>query len=213
MTDIRAAAAAYIARGFRVVPLYGVDALGRCRCGDAACKPRDAGKHAPPGFEDRAKDGPPFAAADFSEGDNIAIMLGPWTGTDRWLAALDFDGGGPADWSLDNAAMAGLMPRTLTQVTPRGKHLVFWVPAFTPLGNWVDCWSTKDKGYQMDLRYARGRIVVEPSRGATGAYRWVDVNADIAELPRGIIETILNERRRRGLPVLPRWERERGKRP
>ncbi len=37
-TTITAAARWYIERGFRVVPLFGVDERGRCRCGDADCE-------------------------------------------------------------------------------------------------------------------------------------------------------------------------------
>lgn len=205
MTDIRAAAAAYIARGFRIVPLYGVDALGRCRCGDAACKPRDAGKHAAPGVEDRAKDGRPFAAHELPDDCNLALMMGPWGGSRDWLIALDFD-----VYSADPTRFLQL-PDTLRHTTPRGWHAIFTVPAYTPLGNYLDVLGTREReqGFGLDLRFARGRIVAPPSRG----YAWVDEHAPISPLPRNVIDCILHERRRRGLPVTQRWERAKGKNP
>jgi hypothetical protein len=202
--NLRAAAAAYIARGFRVVPLYGVTEQGRCRCGDPTCE-QAIGKHTRLDIEERAKNGPPFAAADFSEGDNLALMMGPWGGGRDWLITLDFD-----VYSGDPSRSLPLPP-TLRHTTPRGWHDIFTVPAYTPLGNYLDVLGTREReqGFGLDLRYARGRIVAPPSRG----YRWVDEHAPIVELPREVIATILGERRRRGLTVLNRWEREKGKRP
>lgn len=196
--DVRSAVRDYIARGFRVVPLYGVDALGQCMCGRSLCKQRDAGKHEPPGTDGLWKDGAAFDESAFSSFDNIALAMGPWT-EDRWLVALDVDG------PLELEPHLGELPPTLTQRTPRGKHLVFWVPAWTALGNWVDVLDTKP-GPSLDLRYARGRIVVAPSRGALGGYSWTNVREPV-ELPPAAIEAIFEARNRRGLPVQERWDR------
>jgi len=205
MTDMRTAAAAYISRGFRVQPLYGVDALGRCRCGNPACEPRDAGKHAAPGVDERAKNGAPFHASEFPDGCNLAMLMGPWGGSRDWLVALDYD-----VYSGDPERVVAL-PSTLRHMTPRGWHDIYNVPAFTPLGNYLDVLGTREReqGFGLDLRYARGRIAAPPSRG----YAWVDEHAPITELPRAFVERILDERRRRGLPVLSRWERAKGKNP
>jgi len=202
---IRQAAQHYIEQGFRVVPLWGVDPFGRCRCGQSACKPRDAGKHAAAGIDERAKDGAPFTPADFSEDDNLALMMGPWGGSRDWLIALDFD-----VYSGDPSRFITL-PETLRHTTPRGWHALYTVPAYTPLGNYLDALGTREReqGFGLDLRYARGRIAAPPSRG----YAWVNEGAPISPLPRSVIDTILNERRRRGLPVTQRWERAKGKNP
>lgn len=199
------AAAWYIAHGFRVVPLFGVDGQG-CRCRNPLCLPRDAGKHCHAAVEDRWKNGRPFTPADFRDGDNVALAMGD-QGRRDWLVALDCD-----VYSLDPRTSLLDLPPTLEHATPRGWHAIYTVPAFTPLGNWLDVFSTRDSGtYGLDLRYARGRIVVPPSRGSTGGYRWGEWR-DPVPLPRGIIDRILDVRRRRGLPVTDIWERK-GKRP
>ncbi len=198
-SSVRDAAEQYIALGFRVVPLYGM--LGSaCSCGYADCKPRDHGKHADAETEARWKDGEPFTPEEFRLGDNIAIAMGPWGGSPDWLVALDIDG----ELDLKDHFYEPL-PETLWQKTPRGRHLIFRVVEFAPLGNWVDVLSTKP-GPSLDLRYARGRIVAAPSRGATGAYEWGPFR-EPAELPYSVMDQIFERRRERGLPVLDTWER------
>ena len=195
--SIIAAARRYAEQGFRPVPLYGVAPDGRCLCGSTECKPRDAGKHEPPETDGLWKDGVGSPLSVFHDGMNIALAMGPQP-SGVWLVALDADG--PWDWSR-----LGPLPRTWTAKSPRGEHRLFRVPAFEPLGNWVDCFNEKP-GPSLDLRYARGRIVVAPSRGAYGVYRWVD-DTPPAELPRTALGAIYGARRARGLPILPRWSR------
>src|SRR5688572_464759 len=109
-------------------------------------------------------------------------------------------------------ALAYDRPQTLAAASPRGTHMVFTVPEFTPLGNWTDVLQTKKhQGAALDLRYARGRIVVEPSVGATGAYRWIN-RCEPAPLPPEVTGDILARRARRGLDVQFRWSRD-GKSP
>lgn len=199
---VRAAAQQYLDLGFRVVPLYGLLGEG-CACRSPDCLPRDWGKHEPPETDGAWKEGLDFGVADFGETDNIALAMGPWDGSDDWLVALDFDGTSPG--ALAYAAELAL-PQTLTQETPRGFHAVYSVPAYFPLGNWVDALQTRAQGYQLDLRYARGRIVVAPSRNASGAYRWRHVQ-EPAPLPERISDLVLGLRHERGLPVLSVWER------
>lgn len=197
--DIRAAAERYIAEGCRVIPLYGVE-QGGCACHSNECKPRDWGKHEPPLFDGAWKNGHVFVPSDFNEGDNIAIAMGPYKpGT--WLVALDFDGTRDVE-----KVLGATLPETLAQTTPRGMHLVYTVPEFTPLGNYVDVFRSKHIGWSMDLRYARGRIVVAPSKGATGDYRWSNWRTP-TPLPEYVIEDVLEMRRKNGLPVEPIWTR------
>lgn len=194
----------YIRKGFRPIPLFGVKD-GRCACGNDTCKPRDAGKHCPPEVEQHWKDGRSFPPACFSEGDNVALAMGKQHGgTDGdWLVCIDADGS--PDWGR-----FGRLPPTLEAKSPRGSHRIFRVAAEEPLGNWVDIFRTKPNG-AFDLRYARGRIVVEPSQGASGAYRWTRM-ADPERLPQAALDAIYGARRSFGLPVLRRWQRD-GKAP
>lgn len=201
----------YIARGFKPMPMWGVNASGRCLCGGIAPgtrRPCNAGKHSKD--EESWKSGRVYSPADFVEGDNVAIALGPWEPS-RWLVCLDFDGvtGFPEAFNR----MGSELPFTLSQKSPRGLHLFYSVPPFEPLGNWVDAFQTKwSERWSLDIRYARGRINVAPSRSAHGGYQWVSEADPVAPLPRAIIHRLLSDRRRRGLEVQTRWTRE-GKRP
>jgi hypothetical protein len=171
-TTVRDAVRAYTERGFRCVPLYGVDDFGNCMCGNPLCKPRDHGKHEPPDTLDQWKDGRSFGPDDFRLTDNVAIALGPWK-AGAWLVCLDMDG------TDTPAVFFQRLPPTLTQRSQHGLHLFFTVREFEPLGNWIDVFQTRAAGFQLDLRYARGRIVVAPSRGASGAYEWLDWRAPV----------------------------------
>jgi hypothetical protein len=196
---VQDAVRAYTARGFRCVPLYGVDDCGACLCGSSACASRDAGKHEPPASDGQWKDGRVFGPDDFRLTDNVAIALGPWKAR-SWLVCLDLDG------TDDPRVFFPRLPATLSQRSQHGLHLVFTVPEFEPLGNWVDAFSTRAAGFQLDLRYARGRIVVAPSKGAHGAYQWQNWRAPVP-LPSSALSAIYGQRQARGLPVLSRWER------
>jgi hypothetical protein len=201
--SVREAAESYAAMGFRPMPMYGVTPEGLCRCGSFECRP---GKHARPDVEATWKEGNVFEPGDFHEHDNIALALGPWGGSDEWLVCLDVDG------PLDIDAYGWDLPPTLTQKSPRGLHLFFSVPAYTPLGNWVDVFLTKHEiGAALDIRYARGRINVSPSRSSFGQYSWIDVR-EPARLPEAVISSVLDRRVERGLPVQWEWDRD-GKRP
>lgn len=210
---IRDAVAKYLFRGFRPMPMWGVDASGRCLCGGVdprTRKPCNAGKHSKD--EDSWKNGRVYGPQDFTDQDNIALALGPWSMTE-WLVCLDFDGIGDAYTADYHLGGIHTLPRTLEQRSPRGVHLFFRVPAWEPLGNWTDAFQTKfTEGWALDVRYARGRINAAPSRSAFGQYRWVDESAPVAPLPREFISRLYADRRRRGLEVQPRWTRE-GKRP
>lgn len=200
----REAAAFYLSIGLRPIPLHGVRADLSCTCGSTEC---NAGKHEKAELDGLWKEGHDFGPADFGDGDNIAVALGPWGGSEQWLVCLDIDG--PLDLSLH---FYDPLPETLEQKSPRGRHLFFTVQAYAPLGNWIDCLQTKDAtNAALDVRYARGKINVHPSRSAFGSYTWGPFR-EPAELPPSIIEQILERRRDRGLPVLEVWERD-GKRP
>lgn len=197
----------YLALDLRPMPMWGVTESGACLCGgwgqrrDRPCNP---GKHSQD--EEAWKAGRAYGPDDFSERDNVAIALGPYR-AGLWLVCLDVDGPLPAEHFFPE------LPATMTQLSPRGRHLFYTVPAYTALGNWVDCLATKDvTGTAVDVRYARGRINVAPSRSAFGAYRWSSRLGDPAPLPWSVLQTIESSRRRRGLPVHAQWQRD-GKRP
>lgn len=196
-TGIREAVELYTSVGFRPMPMHGVRD-GACACGGSECRP---GKHAPAWVEDTWKEGAEFGPADFNPGDNVALALGPWGGSDGWLVCLDCDGPFDVDgylWGL---------PETLEQRSPRGRHLFYEVRPYAPLGNWVDVFETKySHGAALDVRYARGRINVSPSETLFGGYEWHRFR-EPAELPESALDVILDRRRERGLPVQHTWDR------
>jgi hypothetical protein len=199
MSIVQTAVRDYIRRGLRPVPVYGI-VSGWCECGDHACKERDHGKHEPASTDGTWKDGDvSFGPGDFEHTNNVALAMGPQP-DGRWLVTLDADGA--FEWER-----LGILPRTLTQKTPRGEHRFFEVPPFTPLGNWVDVFQDKPDP-SLDIRYARGRAVVAPSRNAFGEYSWLHY-IEPAMLPEHVIDMILDTRRARGLPVQHEWSRER----
>lgn len=198
--------ARYIEQGFCPMPMWGVDDVGVCRCGGLLPdgKPCRPGKHSPPHVESAWKN-TRYGSADFSEGQNVALAMGPWK-PGSWLVCFDFDGLPPERRPEDHLPFFSL-PHTLTQKSPRGLHLFFTVPEWEPLGNWNDVFQTKDgDGVALDIRYARGRINVAPSRNPWGAYVWTDWR-EPAPLPPEVSERIYDTRRARGLEVLPAWNR------
>lgn len=201
-TSVREAVEFYRSIGMRPMPMHGI-VDGVCACGAGDCR---AGKHATSEVESTWKEGREFTPDDFTEQDNIAVALGPWGGSDDWLVCLDLDGPFPVEDYL------GKLPPTLEQKSPRGRHLFFSVAAYAPLGNWVDCFLTKySDGSALDVRYARGRVNVAPSRTLFGTYEWGEFR-EPAQLPEEAIAVILNRRVERGLPVQWEWHRD-GKRP
>jgi len=196
----------YLDHGMRPIPMHGVTE-GRCNCGGIDTqtrKPCNAGKHAI-AVSEPWKDGRNYFPGDFGPRDNIAIALGPWNRS-SWLVCLDFDG------PSDPGALFPFLPPTLTQKSPRGRHLFFTVQAFAPFGNWVDCLDSKyTLGTGVDVRYARGKINVAPSRSAFGAYEWQGWTEPVP-LPESVSARIFAERRKHGLPIESRWDRN-GKRP
>ncbi len=199
---IQSDVARYISYGFHPHPMWGVTPDGACHCGGtlpngSECRP---GKHAPEPIETDWKERR-YSPEDFTEGQNVALALGPWK-PGLWLVCLDFDGVP----SLSDVPFFRLPP-TLTQKSPRGIHLFFTVQEFEPLGNWSDVFRTKyTDGVALDIRYARGRINVAPSRNPWGAYHWLDWR-EPAPLPPEVPERVYDDRRARGLPVLDSWDR------
>lgn len=204
MTPLQKHVTGYLAGGLRPIPLHGLTPEGTCQCNSPACKPRDHGKHSPVDEEIWKNGDEHYTAADFPDGSNVALAMGPqrWASPD-WLVCLDSDG------EAFNWRRLGMLPETMSVKSPRGEHRYFTVPAFTPLGNWVNCLGDdKESGHaSLDLRYARGRIVAPPSNNAFGPYIWLRDIAP-APLPDIAIRQILQKRADRGLKNTAVWERK-----
>lgn len=172
-------ARAYQARGWAVVPLHGIDADGRCTCGDphtglaGGLSPGSKGKHphtlfAPHGALSASKD-PDVAQRWFGDGRlNIGIATGEASG----IVAVDIDprDGGDETWSHFLDLNRARVPETVIASTGGGgQHILFQFQPDTVV-------RTPGKGIQ--IKGNGGYIVVEPSRHHSGnVYSW-DAEAD-----------------------------------
>jgi hypothetical protein len=164
------AALAYAGHGLRVFPLYGV-VDSRCACGDQGCA--NAGKHplTRHGLKDATTDEEAIRAwwERWSEA-NIGAVPGPE------FVVVDVDPrGGGFDSLAQLQKQNGDLPATLVAETGeyevngklvRGLHLWFRVPK----GREV---TAARLAAGIDLKGARGYVVMPPSRHASGVeYRW-----------------------------------------
>lgn len=172
-------ARAYQARGWAVVPLHGIDADGRCTCGDphtglaGGLSPGSKGKHphtlfAPHGALSASKD-PDVAQRWFGDGRlNIGIATGEASG----IVAVDIDprDGGDETWSHFLDLNRARVPDTVIASTGGGgQHILFQYQTDTVV-------RTPGKGIQ--IKGNGGYIVVEPSKHHSGnVYSW-DAEAD-----------------------------------
>ena len=165
-TSIQEAAKFYIENGFRPMPLYGVHEKCKHRPykPELDCKGQCWGK-VPAEEHWPDKD---FTESDFNENYNLALIMGKQL-DGRWFLGLDIDG------KFDISEFLQI-PETLECSTARGKHLIYEVPEDTPLGNYNDIFSTRNKviGYRfgyngaVDMKYCRGAITSPPSHTKIG---------------------------------------------
>lgn len=167
-------ALAYVARQWAVVPLHGIDADGRCTCGDAhtgvegSLSPGSKGKHphtlfAPHGALSATKD-PETVRRWFADGRlNVGIATGEASG----VVAVDIDprDGGDDTWSHFLDLNRARVPDTVIASTGGGgQHILFQYQPDSVI-------RTPGKGIQ--VKGNGGYIVVEPSRHHSGnAYSW-----------------------------------------
>jgi hypothetical protein len=165
-------------------------------CGQAH-KDRGEGKHPKePKWADRVTG---YRTEEFIPGDNIALAMGKQP-DGRWLVGLDYDFGASRDVlvSLPPVLAMAYLPETLTTRTPHGMHLIYEVPADTYLGNWVDVLHTKrERGYALDLKYARGALVAGPSWHRDGKQYQTEIRP-IAKLPKHTLAFLLSTHDRSG---------------
>lgn len=199
------AVARYIERGLRPIPVW-APTYG-CKCGrnPAACKGQCPGKvPKDPNWKDRG----PFALSEFAETDSVALAMGPQP-NGLWLVAVDVDGFRPLP--------SGTIPPTMATVSGRGAHYIFTCQPYAPFGNWVDALADKANPHRsshvgsIDIRYARGAVVVGPSMHQSGK-QYLTNTWEPVPIPDQLVAAIFAVRRRRGLPVDKVWRRD-GKQP
>jgi putative DNA primase/helicase len=177
MTDKRDAIRIYRRLGLRPLILYGIDADGRCTCGDPECDGNSRGKHPIGGkWQTRTR---ALAELDRMLIDdyrcNIGLLMGRQPGGYN-LVTLDVDG----DLSLLDPLIAkwGPLPPTLTARSGKGgTHFLFRVSdeVLSTIKNRVKL------SHGVDVRSTGGQIVAAPSRHYSGnAYEWIDAREPAA---------------------------------
>jgi hypothetical protein len=118
---------------------------------------------------------------------NLAVLTGRQSG----LVIFDIDepsGGGASLQRLD-------IPKTLTVVTPGGRHLYFQYPSFS-VSSWIGLF-----GRGIDVIADHGFALLPPSSSLDGVkYRWKDEQQDIAPLPDHIASILSALPRRSNVP-------------
>ncbi len=181
MSSSLTSALAYAAQGFAVFPTHGIKTLhvnGKtvlaCTCGMIDCaspgkhpatmKGRNAASKDPQVIENL------WAGRDFL---NVAIA----TGIESNIFVVDVDGEKGRESLEKLEEKYGKLPKTITSITGRGKHLIFKYPNKKVFNR------TNALGPGLDIRGCGGYICVPPSMHISGvAYRWEDESAVIAEL-------------------------------
>lgn len=214
MDSMKDAAKFYIDKGFRPMPLYGIEDGCKHRQEDYDCKDQCIGK-VPKSEHCYDRD---YSEDDFNENTNLALIMGKQS-DNRWFVGFDIDG----ELDLDEFL---LLPETLECSTARGKHLIFEVPSDSPLGNWNDIFHTRSAmagyrvGYKgaMDLKYCRGAMASPPSKTKNnGTYEWKKW-MEPAMLPDSEINFLVRKRKF-AYPHIDRYRRwsqeptHKGKRP
>lgn len=182
---------------FALFPVHGV-IKGSCTCGDVDCK--NKGKHPATlnGLKDATKDIDTLINLFAKRrGLNVAIATGEVSG----IFVVDIDGPeGAQDW--ENFVNSRELPKTLTSITARGKHLFFRHPGM-PIKT-----RTRVIGQKVDIRGAGGYVVAPGSNHASGHhYTWEDATAPISQAPDWVIERVIAQiesKQQAPAPVFPR---------
>jgi hypothetical protein len=201
--QLRAAALAYAAAGWPVIPLHhvrgGPDGKPRCSCLEGGnC--RSPGKHPldtdwPNRWSKSAPD--IYAWWEQHPSANVGIVTGAPSGI--WAFDIDPAGGGLASL-VDLTAEHGPMPPTRRHETGNaGLHYLFTVPDGVTIPS-----SAKTLGPGIDTRGDGGMIVAPPSVSGYGAYAVVS-DTDPQPAPGWLLERLaeIQDRRQAGREIEP----------
>jgi putative DNA primase/helicase len=197
-----AAALAYAAQHWAVIPLFGV-VDGRCACGEADCHSPAKHPQTSRGLRDATCD--KELLTEWWQrwpGANVGIVTGSVSG----LVVLDVDGDTGAQSLRKLEQAEGPLPQTLCATTGGGgRHLLFRHPG-SKVPN-----STGKLAPGLDVRGDGGYIVAPPSRHISGgAYQWLHPadQTPLAELPAWLLSRMLE---RATPPKPPRPPRSRSR--
>jgi archaellum biogenesis ATPase FlaH len=184
------AAGKYVALGWPVLLVHGIDEDGRCTCGRAGCE--HPGKHplTRHGFRDATLDlGRITRLLKRHPRANIGIATGEGSG-ESGLVVLDVDAGHGGNESLAalEAEFGPVPPNTPLVKTGDGMHLYFGHP-----GGRV---RSRTISFGMDIKAEGGYVVAPPSRHASGRnYAWeMPPTGHVPMLPTWVIEDTVRPR-------------------
>jgi hypothetical protein len=193
MMSLGQAALRYARAGFSVFPVHGI-VNGRCTCGSAhdGTEKGKKGK-SKPGKHPVTKHGRDDATRELSRISEWwraypHANVGLSTGAESGVFVVDLDGeAAEAAWAALEA-QHGKAPRTVEQLTGRGRHLLFrWAEGVRN--------SASKLGPGVDVRGRGGYIVVAPSAHVSGrSYAWAPGRApgdvDLADAPAWLLELV-----------------------
>lgn len=170
---------------FAVFPVHGIF-NGVCTCGNPDCA--NAGKHPVPinGLKAATKDEDAIRRLfSSSRPYNIGIATGPISN----IFVVDVDGAEGEESIADLQSANSPLPKTLTSLTGRGRHLIFRHPGIK-----IKTRSSK-LGNKLDIRGDGGYIVAPPSNHKSGAvYQWSETQGyEIADAPEWLIKLVMAE--------------------
>ncbi len=173
---------------FSVFPVHGVNPDGTCTCGNKSCT--NIGKH--PATRNGLKD----ASNDSNKITNLFTSTKPYnigiaTGAASNIFVVDIDG-----MEGETATTALNLPKTLTSLTSRGRHLIFRHPG--P--------KIKNRTHilpSVDIRGDGGYIVAPPSLHKTGVYYQWDAASgyEIANAPDNLMALLSQSPAAPSLPL------------
>lgn len=176
-------------RGFALFPVHGVkkiSVMGKelfaCTCGMVECA--SPGKHPAiaKGLKAATKD--PHVFENLEAGRGEFLNLGVITGIISKILAIDEDGEIGRESLEAEQKIHGKLPKTLTSITGRGRHLFFKYPN-KKVFNRTNVWK------KVDVRGDGGYCVIPHSTHISGVkYQWEDENAPIADAPQWILDKV-----------------------
>jgi P4 family phage/plasmid primase-like protien len=198
-----AKAASYYAteHGWHVLPVHGINPLGKCTCGRTHVETKEIGKHpaAKSGQRDATTDATQIQTWWEENSDyNIGVFARP-----SGFFALDIDprGGGNKSLKKLTEEMGVVLPDTVEAITGnyydnetggnfRGRHLLFKAPENSKFVGNLDAEGLSG----IDVKH-NGYILISPSRHFSGVcYEWKPGhepwNMEIAEAPESLLEII-----------------------
>lgn len=176
--------------GFSVFPTYGIITLTApngtrllaCSCGSPRCV--SPGKHPAVG-KGRNSASKISIVVESLWASRTGLNLGVATGSESGIFVVDIDGiiGEESLTKLESEHRK--LPKTLTSITGRGRHLIFKYPTKKVYNR------TSALGKCLDIRGEGGYCVFPPSKHISGfIYKWEDDSIPIADAPQWLLNLV-----------------------